>query len=70
MSTNASYDPAGIAPFIAGYKGKVRLVTTKKPCFIYRSSPGEMGNISQGSEPLEICLKFCEDMKSLVSTDS
>jgi transcription-repair coupling factor (superfamily II helicase) len=67
---NAGYDPSKIAPFVAGYKGKVRLVTSKKPCFIYRFSPGEIGNISQGSKPLEISLKLCEDMKSLVSMDS
>lgn len=70
VPANAAYDPAKIAPFVAGYKGKLRLVTTKKPCFIYRSTPQEMGNASSGSKPLEICLKLCEDMKSLVSTGS
>lgn len=67
---NADYDPSKIAPFVAAYKGKVRLVTTKKPCFIYRSSPGEMGGLTSRSKPLEISLKLCEDMKSLVSTGS
>ena len=65
---NADYEPGEIAPFVAGYKGKVRLIPGAKPCFLYRFSPGEIGTAGGGRKVLSISLKMCEDMKSLVVT--
>ncbi|MBO4903811.1 MAG: transcription-repair coupling factor [Lachnospiraceae bacterium] len=65
---NADYDPVRIAPFVAGYKGKLRLATGAKPCFIYRFSPDRVTGLSPASDSLQISLKMCEDMKSLVDT--
>ena len=63
---NAGYDPMAIAPFVAGYKGKVRLIPGKKPCFLYRFSPGEISGTVTNRKTLDISLKMCEDMKTLV----
>ena len=65
---NADYDPARIGPFVASYKGKVKLIPGAKPCFLYRFAPGQVGTLTTGRRPLDISLKMCEDMKALVST--
>ncbi len=65
---NAGYDPMSIAPFVAGYKGKVRLIPGKKPCFLYRFSPGEISGTVTNRKTLDISLKMCEDMKTLVES--
>lgn len=63
VKADAKYEPKEIAPFIAGYKGKVKLIAGAKPCFIYRFSGNELsGHIN----PLEVSLRLCEAMKILV----
>ncbi len=64
---NASYDPERIAPFIAGYKGKLKLVPGVKPYFFYRFSPSEIKNIPQARQTLDISLSLCRNMKTLVA---
>ena len=63
---NASYDPMAIGPFIAGYKGRVKLIPGAKPCFLYRFAKGEAGGITHLVKPLDISLKMCEEMKALL----
>ena len=63
---DAAYDPLKIAPFIASQKGKVKLITGAKPCFIYRFSKGEINPASSKPVTLSISLKMCEDMKALL----
>ena len=63
---SAAYDPMAIAPFIAGYKGKVRLIAGKNPCFLYRFTPGEKGGVISNRKTLDISLEMCEAMKALV----
>ncbi len=65
--SNADYDPVKIAPFIAGYKGKLKLIPGARPCFLYRFSPGQVGTLSSDRRSLDISLKMCEDMKVLVT---
>ena len=59
---SASYDPAAIGPFVAGYNGRVRLIPGAKPCFLYRIS----GNGPAGRNALDISVKMCEEMKALL----
>ena len=66
---NADYDPNKIAPFVAGYKGKVKLSPGVKPFFLYRFSQNEIRPLPAGRQTLDISLKMCSDMKTLV-TDS
>ena len=61
------YDPEKIAPFIAEYKGKLKLVTGGKPYFLYRFSPGEIRTGSSSRQTLDICLSLCRHMKTLVA---
>ncbi len=63
---DAAYDPLKISPFIARKKGKVKLITGAKPCFLYRFSAGEVGGITSKPVTLSISLKMCEDMKELL----
>ena len=60
---DAKFSPEAIAPFIAGYKGRVKLITGPKPCFIYRF--GKDADTSSGSL-LTLSLKMCEEMKALL----
>ena len=63
VKADAAYEPKEIAPFIAGYKGKVKLIAGAKPYFIYRFSGSELnGRVN----PLEVSLRLCEAMKTLV----
>ena len=65
--SDADYDPSAIAPFIAGYRGKMKLATGAKPYFMYRFSPEEIAGFAVGSKSLDLCIKICEDMKTLVA---
>ena len=56
---NASFDPKSIAPFVAGYKGRVKLIAGAKTCFIYRFTPGEIIPVSSNRKALDISLKMC-----------
>ena len=64
---NADYDPNKIAPFVAGYKGKVKLSPGVKPFFLYRFSQNEIRPLPAGRQTLDISLKMCNDMKTLVT---
>ena len=66
VRSDAAFEPTAIAPFVAGYKGKVRLITGAKPCFVYRFSKGEVGGISSKPVPLDLALSVCEQMKALL----
>ncbi len=64
---NAGYDPAAIPPFIAGYKGGLRLIAGAKPCFLFRLPQDAGGVLSSDSKVLDSALSLCEDMKTLVT---
>ncbi len=66
---NASYEPAKIAPFVASFKGKMKLTAGVKPFFLYRFSQNEIRPISSNRQTLDLSMKICRDMKTLV-TDS
>ena len=66
VKQNAKYEPASIGPFVAGYKGKLKLITGAKPCFLYRFSPDRMRHARIATDTLEISLRMCEDMKALL----
>jgi len=68
VKPNANYDPAAIGPFVAGYKGKLKLIAGAKPCFVYRFSKDETKLTSSNSRSLDISLGLCEDMKTLVAS--
>ncbi len=59
---NAAFTPSAIGPFVAAFKGKVRLIASPRPCFLYRVSRKEPG----GDNTLDISLKMCEEMKALL----
>ena len=59
VKSDAAFDPLSIGPFVAGYKGKLKLITGGHPCFVYRQDPGR-------TQVLAVCLKLCEDMKALL----
>lgn len=59
----ASYDPAKIAPFIASYRGALKLVPGAKPCFVYRYS--KMVNAT-GAMMMSDAYKLCDDMTKLL----
>ncbi len=63
---NASYRPEAIAPFIAGYKGKLILKTVSKPYFMY-SYP--KGINMEGERLISYIIDLLKDMKEcLVKT--
>ena len=63
VKADAAYEPRAIAPFVAQFKGKLKLVGGSKPCFIYRFSGSETaGRVN----PLSVSLDTCEAMKTLV----
>ena len=64
---NAGYDPEAIGPFIAGYKGKMKLVAGAKPCFLYRFPSAGPAVVSPAIKPLDISLGICDSMKALVA---
>ena len=64
---NASYDPEKIAPFIASYKGKLKLAAGVRPFFFYRFSPNEINSVLSTRQTLDISLLLCRDMKTLVA---
>ena len=64
---NASYDPEKIAPFIASYKGKLKLAAGVRPYFFYRFSPNEINSVLSTRQTLDISLLLCRDMKTLVA---
>ena len=66
VTPDAAYDPAKIAPFVAAYKGKLKLCTGAKPYFVYRLGRDTTGLPSSKEKVLDICVGLCEDMKSLV----
>ncbi|MBR2530757.1 MAG: transcription-repair coupling factor [Lachnospiraceae bacterium] len=59
VKSDAAFDPMAIAPFVAGYKGRLKLIAGAHPCFIYRLDSGR-------TQVLKECLKLCEDMKALL----
>ncbi len=65
---NADFDPQKIAPFVASYKGKVKLIPGSRPCFMYRFSQGEVSRITSNRQTLDISIKMCEDLKTLVNS--
>lgn len=64
---NADFDPNAIAPFVASYKGKMKIVPGGKPFFLYRFSPGEVSTVTASRQTLDIALRVCGDMKTLVT---
>ena len=66
VKQNAAYEPTSIGPFIAGYKGKLKLITGAKPCFLYRFSKTQPGVVTAGEDTLKLSLSMCEDMKALL----
>ncbi|MCR5475654.1 MAG: transcription-repair coupling factor [Lachnospiraceae bacterium] len=62
VPSDAGYDPEKVGPFIAGFKGKVRLIPGPKPCFIYRFAKQDQGSL----KVLDTSLKMCEEMKALL----
>lgn len=66
VTPDAAFDPAKIAPFVAGYKGSLKLCTGAKPYFVYRLSREQANLPSTNEKVLDICVSLCEDMKSLV----
>ena len=63
---DAAYNPAAIAPFVARYKGKMRLLPGAKPCFIYRFAKDEAAALSLNAKTLDLTLSICEEMKELL----
>ena len=60
---DAKYSPEAIAPFVAGYNGRVKLIGGPRPCFIYRFTKD--ADRSSGGL-LSLSLKMCEEMKALL----
>ncbi|MCR5686513.1 MAG: transcription-repair coupling factor [Lachnospiraceae bacterium] len=65
VKPDAAFEPSAIAPFVAGFKGKIKLIAGSKPCFFYRYSKSDTG-ITSGTKPLDISLEICERMKELL----
>ncbi|MCR5590794.1 MAG: transcription-repair coupling factor [Lachnospiraceae bacterium] len=63
---DAAFAPAAIAPFVAGYKGRLRLLPGAKPRFIYRFTKDEAASLIPNAKTLDLSLKICEDMKGLL----
>ncbi|MCR5301266.1 MAG: transcription-repair coupling factor [Lachnospiraceae bacterium] len=66
VKPDAAYDPEAIGPFVAGYKGKLKLIPGAKPCFLYRSGKSGPQVPVKKDDILGSCLKMCEDMKALL----
>ncbi len=59
VKSDAAFDPLSIGPFVARYKGRLKLITGGHPLFLLRQVPGR-------SQTLGVCMKLCEDMKALL----
>lgn len=66
VSPKADYKAEQIAPFIASYKGKMRLMTKTKPYFLYQL-PRHLSSAQPDDEVLRTCYSIVERMKELVS---
>ena len=64
---NAAYDPVKIAPFIAGYRGRMKLIAGAKPCFIYKFNKGFE---TSGRQILDLSLELCESLTELAVNKS
>ena len=60
---SAAYDPAKIGPFVASYRGALKLVPAGKPCFVYRYLKTDNPD---GAQTMKDAFKLCEDMRALL----
>lgn len=54
VSPKAAYDAEKIGPFVSGFRGSLKLVTTTKPYFLLRKPKGELGE--------DYIMKACTEM--------
>lgn len=62
VSPKATYNTEKIGPFIAGFKGNLKLVATKKPYFLLKKRKGAQGE----DYIMETCREMLTDLKELL----
>ena len=62
VSPKAEYDGEKIGPFVAGFRGQLRLMTTAKPYFLLKKRKGALDE----DYSLETCREMLLDLKELL----